>query len=152
MKKNAPRKARRAATSKRPRRSARSSARDPLLTPMAGADRREIGGVTIDIVRAGSGRIKRVVYPRGFRWSTHMKPTVGTDLCMHAHVGFLARGRVHGEYADGCAFDHVAPRVVVVEPGHDAWVVGDEPAVLIQFDAEGDTARRFGLPEAHRHA
>jgi len=128
-----------------------AAARDPLLTPIAGADRREIGGVKIDIVRAGNGRIKRVVYPRGFRWSIHMKPTVGTDLCMHAHVGLLARGRVHGEYADGCAFEYEAPRVVVLEPGHDAWVVGDEPAVLIQFDFERETTKLLGLPERHTH-
>lgn len=69
---------------------------------------------------------------------------------MHAHVGFLARGRVQGEYGDGCRFELVAPAAVVLEPGHDAWVVGNEPAVLIQFDAEGETARRFGLPDAHR--
>lgn len=40
---------------------------------------------------------------------------------------------------------------MVIEPGHDAWVVGDEPAVLIQFDYEKDTAARFGLPEEHQH-
>jgi hypothetical protein len=160
MKKKAPRKVRRPKQVSKPRkirqpkprvRSAPPVAVDPLLTPIAGADRREIGGVAIDIIRAGNGRIKRVVYPRGFRWSTHLKPAIGTDLCMHAHVGFLARGRVHGEYADGCGFEYAAPRVVVLEPGHDAWVVGDEPAVLIQFDAEEETARRFGLPEEHRH-
>jgi len=41
---------------------------------------------------------------------------------------------------------------MVVEPGHDAWVVGREPAVLIQFDAAAETAQRFGLPAEHRHA
>jgi hypothetical protein len=81
-----------------------------------------------------------------------MKPIVGTPQCMHAHVGFLARGHVSGEYADHCAFDFVAPRVIVIEPSHDAWVVGNEPAVVIEFDYEGETARRFGLPEMHRHA
>jgi hypothetical protein len=152
MKKKTPRKARQAPKRKAARRSPRASARDPLLTPISGADRHEVAGVTIDIARAGNGRIKRIVYPPGFRWSIHMKPTVGTDLCMHAHVGLLARGRVHGAYADGCVFEYAAPGVVVVEPGHDAWVVGNEPAVLIQFDAEGETARRFGLPNEHRHA
>jgi hypothetical protein len=71
---------------------------------------------------------------------------------MHAHVGFLARGRVRGTYADGCAFDVAAPRAVVLEPGHDAWVVGREPAVLIEFDALSRTAERFGLPPTHQHA
>jgi hypothetical protein len=151
MKKKAPRNARQAAHRRAPRRTARPGPRDVLLSPIAGADHREVGGVKIDIVGAGNGRVKRVVYPRGFRWSTHMKPAVGTELCMHAHIGFLVRGRVQGTYGDGCTFEHVAPRVVVLEPGHDAWVVGKEPAVLIQFDAGGETVHRFGLPEAHRH-
>jgi len=126
-------------------------AADPLLAPIAGADHRVVGGVAIDVLPAGNGRIKRVVYPAGFRWSVHMKPIVGTDLCMHAHVGFLARGRVRGRYADGCMFDLAAPRCVVIEPAHDAEVVGPEAAVLIEFDAQSDTATRFGLPAEHRH-
>jgi hypothetical protein len=70
---------------------------------------------------------------------------------MHAHVGFLARGRLHGEYGDGCRFEFNAPQVVVIEPGHDAWVEGDEDAVLIQFDFERETSERLGLPGEHRH-
>jgi hypothetical protein len=124
---------------------------DTLLAAIKGAHHHEVGGVQIDVVQAANGRIKRAVYPPGFRWSTHLKPVVGTQLCMHAHVGFLAQGHVRGEYADGCAFEYVAPQVLVVEPGHDSWVVGDEAAVLIQFDAEGATASYFGLPEEHRH-
>jgi hypothetical protein len=125
---------------------------DPLLAPVPGADHREVGGVQLDVVKAGNGRVKRAVYPAGFRWSTHMKPIVGGDHCLHAHLGFLAQGHIKGEYTDRCTFDFTAPRVFVIEPGHDAWVVGDEAAVVIEFDAEGDTAERFGLPERHRHA
>jgi hypothetical protein len=125
---------------------------DPLLDPIEGADRREIGGATVDTVRAANGRVKRAVYPPGFRWSTHMSPNVDSELCMHAHVGFLARGQIEGEYADGCRFEYAAPQVVVIEPGHDAWVVGDEPAVLIQFDWEEGTTRRLGLPAEHAHS
>ncbi len=124
---------------------------DRLLAPIEGADHHEVGGVTVDVVRAANGRIKRLVYPPGFRWSTHMKSIAGTSHCMHAHVGFLARGHVRGEYADGCAFDFIAPQALVLEPGHDAWVVGDETAVLIQFDVEAATASLFGLPEEHHH-
>lgn len=138
--------------SKRPRPTPTRAARDPLLARMAGADHREVGGVSIDTTRTANGRVKRVCYPPGFRWSTHMKPLVNTPLCMHAHVGFLARGRVRGTYADGCAFDLAAPRAVVIEPGHDAWVVGKQAAVLIEFDTESSTAARFGLPDSHRHA
>jgi hypothetical protein len=124
---------------------------DPLVEPIDGADRREVGGAIVDIVRAGNGRVKRAIYPPGFRWSTHMRPTSRTESCRHAHIGFLARGHIQGEYDDGCTFEFVAPQVVTIEPGHDAWVVGDEEAVLIQFDSEEGTARRFGLPDEHSH-
>jgi len=125
---------------------------DPLVAAVRGAERREIGGVRLEVGRAGAGRVKRMVYPAGFRWSVDMKPIVGTDLCMHAHVGFLARGEIHIEYADGCVVEHKAPQIVAIEPGHDGWVVGKEPVVLIEFDFEGDTIRRLGMPDAHRHA
>jgi hypothetical protein len=128
------------------------SAVNPLLAPIEGADRREVGGVRVEVARAGSGRVKRMIYPPGFRWSTHMKPVVGGDRCMHAHVGFLAAGQIHIEYADGCKSEFAAPRVVAIDPGHEGWVVGPEPAVLIEFDFEGDTAARLGMPARHQHA
>jgi len=124
---------------------------DSLLGPIGGADHQEVGGVQVDIVRTGNVRVGRFVYPPGFRWSIHMKPAVGSDLCRHTHVGFLARGRIQGVYGDGCSFEFAAPAVVVLEGGHDAWVVGDEPAVLVHFDAEAETSRRFGLADEHRH-
>src|SRR5438045_6370483 len=126
-------------------------ASDPLLAPVTGAERRTIGHVKLEVGRAGAARVKRMVYPAGFRWSVDMKPIVGTDLCMHAHIGFLARGEIHIEYADGCVVEHKAPQIVAIEPGHDGWVVGKEPVVLIEFDFESDTIRRLGMPEAHRH-
>jgi hypothetical protein len=126
------------------------AAQDSLLAPIKGADTRVMGGVQVDVVRAGSGRIKRVIYQPGFRWSTHMKGQVGTDLCMHAHVGFIARGRIHIDYADGTTLEFVAPQVVAIEPGHDGYVVGDEPAVLIEVDFEGQTAERFGMTGGSR--
>ena len=123
---------------------------DPLLAPRKGADTRVVGGVQVDVTRAGSGRIKRLIYPAGFRWSTHMKGQVGTDLCMHAHVGFIARGSIHIDYADGTKVEFVAPQAVAIEPGHDGYVVGDEPAVLIEVDFEGQTAERFGMTTPRR--
>ena len=124
---------------------------DALTAPLPGADHRDIGGVHIDVVRIGACRVKRVIYPPGFRWSSGMKGIAGTELCMHAHVGFLARGQIHVQYADGCTQEFAAPQVVAIDPGHDGWVVGDEPAVLVEFDFERDTVRRLGMPEMHRH-
>jgi hypothetical protein len=128
------------------------AAPDPLLARVKGAERREIGRVKLEVGRAGAGRVKRMIYPPGFRWSRDMKPITGTDLCMHAHVGFLARGEIHIEYADGCVVEHKAPQVVAIEPGHDGWVVGSEPVVLIEFDFESDTVERLDMPDAHRHS
>jgi hypothetical protein len=125
---------------------------DPLLAAVKGAERREIGGVRLEVGRAGAARVKRMIYPPGFRWSVDMKPIVGTDRCMHAHVGFLARGEIHIEYDDGCVVEHKAPQIVAIDPGHDGWVVGKEPVVLIEFDFEGETVSRLGMPDAHRHS
>ncbi len=125
---------------------------DPIFAPIPGADHRVVGGVTLDIAPAGNGRVKRVIYPKGFRWSKDLKSIVGTDQCMHAHVGFLVRGRIHVKYTDGCVHEFVAPQAVTIDPGHDGWVDGDEPAVLIEFDFLGETAKKFGMPEFHRHA
>ena len=130
---------------------AKAKTADALLAPVKGAERRTIGHVQLEVGRAGRARVKRLIYPAGFRWSVDMKPVVGTDLCMHAHVGFLARGEIHIEYADGCVVEHKAPHVVAIEPGHDGWVVGNEPVVMIEFDFEGDTVNRLGMPAAHKH-
>jgi hypothetical protein len=129
----------------------RPKAVDPLFAPVKGAERREVGHVRLEVGRAGAARVKRMIYPPGFRWSVDMKPSVGTDLCMHAHVGFLASGEIHIEYADGCIIEHKAPQIVSIEPGHDGWVVGKKPVVLIEFDFEKDTVSRLGMPDAHRH-
>lgn len=133
------------------KRSAQRGAIDALLAPIKGATARVVGGVRLDVVPAGAARVKRMIYPPGFRWSKAMKPIVGTDRCMHAHAGFLARGEIHIEYADGCVVEYRAPQVVAIEPGHDGWVVGREPVVLIEFDFESDTVSRLGMPAEHRH-
>ena len=153
--------ARKAAKAKRPvkraaaTRTAKATSRRPavdvLLAPIKGAFSREVGGVRLEVASAGAARVKRMIYPPGFRWSTAMKPIVGTDRCMHAHAGFLARGEIHIEYADGCVVEFKAPQVVAIEPGHDGWVVGREPVVLIEFDFEGDTVSKLGMPAEHCH-
>jgi len=145
----------------RPRKAARKVAKSraaaktktpaSLLAPVRGAQHRYIGHVRLDVGRAGGARVKRMIYPPGFRWSKDMKPVTGTDLCMHAHVGFLVHGEIHIEYPDGCVIEHKAPHVIAIDPGHDGWVVGNEPVVMIEFDFEGDTVGRLGMPTAHKH-
>jgi hypothetical protein len=139
--------ARKAAT----RKASRPKAFDALTAPIKGATAREIGGVRLEVVSAGAARVKRMIYPAGFKWSSAMKSIVGTDRCMHAHVGFLARGEIHIEYADGCVAEYRAPQVVAIDPGHDGWVVGKEPVILIEFDFEGDTVSKLGMRAEHGH-
>ena len=117
---------------------------------MPGADHRDLPGVSLDIVRVGAGRMKRVVYKPGFRWSTHLKSAIGTESCQHTHAGFLARGSIGVSYADGCVEEFTAPQVVAITPGHDGWVIGDEAAILIEFDFEGETESKLALPP-HQH-
>jgi hypothetical protein len=127
------------------------AASDELFAPLPGAERRYLGRVQLEVVRAGAARVKRMIYPPGFRWSVDMKPAISTDLCMHAHVGYLVHGEIHIEYADGCVVEFKAPQVVAIDPGHDGWVVGTEPVVLIEFDFERETVARMGMPTSHRH-
>src|SRR5438045_9723541 len=93
-------------------------ASDPLLAPVTGAERRTIGHVRLDVGRAGGARVKRMVYPPGFRWSVDMKPIVVTNLCMHAHVGFIAHGEIQLEYPDGCVVESIAPAIVAIYTGY----------------------------------
>ena len=125
---------------------------DTLMGTIKGAERREVAGVQVDAVRTGAARVKRIIYQPGFRWSKDMQPITRTDRCMHAHVGFLAHGQIHVEYPDGCIHEFAAPAVVAIEPGHDGWVVGHEPAVLIEIDFESDTIARLGMPDVHAHS
>lgn len=136
------------------RRSSRTAKMGTLsrLAPLRGAERRDLGHVQLEVGRAGAARVKRMVYPAGFRWSKDMKAVVGTDHCMHAHVGYLAEGEIHIEYHDGCVVEFKAPQVVAIEPGHDGWVVGSRRAVVIEFDFERETPARVGMPHTHRHS
>ena len=129
----------------------RSAMSEALFAPVPGMSHQTFGPVEIDLADVGDARIKRTIYPAGMRWSSDLRPLVGTDMCEHAHVGFLAHGALHFEYPDGCAVDLAAPAVVDIAPGHDAWVVGDASAVLIEVDFEATTTVRIGVPEEHLH-
>ena len=134
------------------KRVAKAAPTAPLFLPVRGAEVRNIGHVQLEVGRAGAARVKRMIYPPGFHWKEDMKPVTGSELCMHAHVGFLAHGEIHIEYADGCIVEFKAPQVVAIEPGHDGWVVGNEPVVLIEFDFERETAEKLGMGKPHSHS
>lgn len=152
IKKTAAKKAaKKPATRPAKKKATRRAAVNPLFAPVKGATRRDVGGVQLEVGRAGAARVKRMIYPPGFHWAKDMRPVVGTELCMHAHVGFLVHGEIHIEYADGCVVEHKAPQIIAIDPGHDGWVVGKEPVVLIEFDFAGDTVAKLGMPAKHEH-
>jgi class 3 adenylate cyclase len=87
----------------------------------------------VDLVKVGSLTIGREVLEPGWRWSTHVKPIVATEWCEFHHVSFMLSGRVRVVTRDGESRDVGPGQIYDVPPGHDAWVVGDEPAISVDF-------------------
>ena len=69
----------------------------------------------------------------GWRWSQDVKPIAGTDSCQTAHFGYVLSGRMHVAMDDGTEGEVGPGDVVVIPPGHDAWTVGDEPCMMVDF-------------------
>jgi hypothetical protein len=77
--------------------------------------------------------IGRGVMQPGWRWSNDIKPMAGTDSCEVLHTGYLIAGELHVEANDGTALDIRTGDVFVIAPGHDAWVVGEETVVMVEW-------------------
>lgn len=86
-----------------------------------------------EILEIGGGEVGRYTVQPGWRWSEHIKPIAGTELCEAPHFQFHVSGTVRIREADGTEFDIGPGEVSMLPPGHDAWVVGDEPAVVIDW-------------------
>jgi len=91
------------------------------------------GAGRIEIVRLGRTTWARGTILPGFRWSEHLKPLAGTELCQIPHTGYVVSGRAMVEMADGARREMAAGDVFDIPAGHDMWVVGDEPYVSIDF-------------------
>ena len=92
------------------------------------------GRVTIDTVELGSAVLRRIAHAPGWRWTEHSSAEVGEPRCPRRHVGVIASGRMWVEDAEGIGFEAAEGDAVVIEPGHDAWTIGDEPSVLIELE------------------
>jgi uncharacterized cupin superfamily protein len=89
----------------------------------------------VEMVALGSFKAARVTLQPGWKWSECVKPVAGTEHCENHHVGTLISGQMHVAHSDGTEVEIGPGDAYVVEPGHDAWVVGDEPAVGYEFDS-----------------
>jgi mannose-6-phosphate isomerase-like protein (cupin superfamily) len=94
---------------------------------------REIPNGTVDDVKAGPVEIGRAVFQPGWRWSNDVKPISQTDRCMFHHVGIVLSGRGVIQDDEGNEVTVGPGDLAVIEPGHDAWVTGDEPWVFVDF-------------------
>ena len=90
----------------------------------------------VSVVHLGPATVARMQLEPGWRWSECIKPTVGGESCQAAHLGFVVSGTLHVACTDGTELDVGAGEAYRVEPGHDAWVVGDEPLVGVEFESE----------------
>jgi mannose-6-phosphate isomerase-like protein (cupin superfamily) len=95
----------------------------------------------IEVVRLGSQSAARITFQPGWRWSTSIKPVVGTESCQARHVGTIVSGRMRVVHDDGTEVEAGPGTVYVIEPGHDAWVVGEEPVVGFEFASAETYAR-----------
>jgi len=89
----------------------------------------------IEIVDLSGTKVARMTAQPGWRWSECIKPMVGGDSCQTHHLGVVVAGQLHVVHNDGSEVDMGEGAVYEIKPGHDAWVVGDEPFVAYEFDS-----------------
>lgn len=97
----------------------------------------------IDLVTLGEATVGRAVFQPGWCWSLDVKPVAGTELCEVPHTGYVLSGREGVRMSDGSEIELGPGDAFVIGPGHDAWVIGDEPCVTLDF---GGNLRQVGVP------
>lgn len=95
----------------------------------------------VEVVRLGASTVARVTFEPGWRWSECIKPVVGTDSCQALHVGVVLGGRIRVVHTDGSEVEVGPGNAYRIEPGHDAWVVGDERVIGLEFESAETYAR-----------
>jgi len=86
-----------------------------------------------DILKIGDGAVGRGVFEPGWKWSSDVKPIAGTKSCEVAHSAYVLSGRMHLVMDDGEETDIGPGDYVVIPPGHDAWTVGGDACVVLDF-------------------
>lgn len=95
-----------------------------------------------DVVSIGNGTVLKGRFDPGWRWSEHIKPIAGTDSCQSPHFLYVLSGHMHLVMDDGTEGDIGPNDVARIDPGHDAWVVGDEPCVAVDFGISPSYAKQ----------
>jgi hypothetical protein len=100
----------------------------------------------VAVVQLGDVKAARFTMQPGWRWSECIKPVAGTDSCQARHVGAAVSGRMHVIQNDGSEAEVGPGEAYIIDPGHDAWVVGDEPFVGYEFESQ--TAATYAVPRS----
>ncbi len=95
----------------------------------------------VGVITLGDFTASRLVLEPGWRWSENVKPIAGTDSCQVPHTGYHVSGRLRVRMDDGTEEEVGPGEAYMIPPGHDAWVVGDEPVVSV--DMSSVTAERY---------
>lgn len=96
----------------------------------------------LELVNIGGGTVGKLTLEPGWKWSEHVKPIAGTNLCEAPHFQYHIAGKLHIVMADGEEIDAVPGDVTALPVGHDAWVVGNEPVVLVDWCGASNYARK----------
>ena len=95
----------------------------------------------LELVNLDAGGVGRATFQPGWQWSKHVKPIAGTDSCQAAHMGYVIAGRMKIVMDDGEEMEFGPGDFMTAAPGHDAWIVGDEPCVVIDWQGFADYAK-----------
>lgn len=96
----------------------------------------------LELVNIGGGSVGMLTLEPGWRWSEHVKPIAGTELCEAPHFQYQISGRLHVKMADGTEFEAGPGDVVSLPSGHDAWVVGNETVVVVDWSGVSHYAKK----------
>ena len=96
---------------------------------------------TLDLLRIGDAEIGRLTLQPGWRWSEHVKPMAGTELCEAPHFQYHVSGRLAIRMDDGTEMIAEPGDVTSLPSGHDAWVVGEEPVVVVDWYGASNYAK-----------
>lgn len=106
-------------------------------------DTRTFENGKLELLNFGDAVVGRLTLEPGWRWSEHVKKIVETDLCEMPHFAYHVSGRLHIQMQDGKEFEVGPGQVATVPSGHDAWVVGNEPVVMIDWAGAINYAKRL---------
>ena len=105
-------------------------------------EKRDFPSGNLKLVNVEGVTFGLATFEPGWKWSTSLKPLMKTDSCQAPHTNYHISGRLHVKMDDGSEYEYGPGDIGIVPPGHDAWVVGDEPAVIVDITGMVNYAKK----------